>query len=80
MTGFRSQDTLVTRGVRLSLGGSIYDPADPMSKMFFNMLAVFAGFEADLLKVPQVGRSGAFRELARLTVLWPRFDPVSGAA
>jgi DNA invertase Pin-like site-specific DNA recombinase len=44
-------DTLVARGVRLSLGGSIYDPADPMSKMFFNMLAVFAEFEADLLKM-----------------------------
>jgi DNA invertase Pin-like site-specific DNA recombinase len=44
-------DTLVTRGVRLSLGGSTYDPADPMSKMFFNMLAVFAEFEADLLKM-----------------------------
>ncbi|MEV0386150.1 recombinase family protein [Nonomuraea sp. NPDC050643] len=44
-------DTLVTRGVRLSLGGSIYDPSDPMSKMFFNMLAVFAEFEADLLKM-----------------------------
>jgi DNA invertase Pin-like site-specific DNA recombinase len=34
-------DTLVAHGVRLSLGWSIYDPADPMSKMFFNMLAVF---------------------------------------
>jgi DNA invertase Pin-like site-specific DNA recombinase len=44
-------DTLVARGVRLSLGGSIYDPADPMSKMFFNMLAVFAEFEADLLRM-----------------------------
>jgi DNA invertase Pin-like site-specific DNA recombinase len=44
-------DTLVNRGIRLSLGGSIYDPADPMSKMFFNMLAVFAEFEADLLKM-----------------------------
>ncbi|MFC5183619.1 recombinase family protein [Actinomadura harenae] len=44
-------DALVTRGIRLSLGGSIYDPADPMSKMFFNMLAVFAEFEADLLKM-----------------------------
>ena len=44
-------DTLVARGVRLSLGGSIYDPADPMSKIFFNMLAVFAEFEADLLKM-----------------------------
>jgi DNA invertase Pin-like site-specific DNA recombinase len=44
-------DALVARGVRLSLGGSIYDPADPMSKIFFNMLAVFAEFEADLLKM-----------------------------
>ncbi|MFD0480460.1 recombinase family protein [Nonomuraea thailandensis] len=44
-------DTLIARGVRLSLGGTIYDPADPMSKMFFNMLAVFAEFEADLLKM-----------------------------
>lgn len=44
-------DTLVARGVRLSLGGNVYDPADPMSKMFFNMLAVFAEFEADLLKL-----------------------------
>jgi DNA invertase Pin-like site-specific DNA recombinase len=26
-------DTLLARGVRLSLGGSVYDPADPMSKM-----------------------------------------------
>lgn len=44
-------DTLVARGVRLSLGGSVYDPADPMSKLFFNMLAVFAEFEADLLRM-----------------------------
>lgn len=44
-------DTLVARGVRLSLGGNTYDPTDPMSKMFFNMLAVFAEFEADLLKM-----------------------------
>ncbi|MEQ4723606.1 recombinase family protein [Nonomuraea sp. B19D2] len=44
-------DTLLARGIRLSLGGNIYDPADPMSKMFFNMLAVFAEFEADLLKM-----------------------------
>jgi DNA invertase Pin-like site-specific DNA recombinase len=44
-------DTLVARGVRMSLGGSIYDPGRPMSKMFFNMLAAFAEFEADLLKM-----------------------------
>lgn len=42
-------DTLVAQGVRLSLGSTVYDPGDPMSEMFFNMLAVFAEFEADLL-------------------------------
>jgi DNA invertase Pin-like site-specific DNA recombinase len=44
-------DSLVARGVRLSLGGSIYDPADPMGKMFFNILATFAEFEVDLLRM-----------------------------
>ena len=44
-------DSLVARGVKLSLGGTIYDPADPMGKMFFNILATFAEFEADLLRM-----------------------------
>ena len=30
-------DALVERGVKLALGTSIYDPADPMGKMFFNL-------------------------------------------
>jgi DNA invertase Pin-like site-specific DNA recombinase len=37
--------------VKLSLGGTIYDPADPMGKMFFNILATFAEFEVDLLRL-----------------------------
>ncbi len=36
---------------RCRRAGPIYDPGDPMSKMFFTMLAVFAEFEADLLKM-----------------------------
>jgi DNA invertase Pin-like site-specific DNA recombinase len=44
-------DSLVARGVRLSLGGTISDPADPMGKMFFNILATFAEFEVDLLRL-----------------------------
>lgn len=44
-------DSLVARGVRLSLGGQLYDPADPMGKMFFNILATFAEFEVDLLRM-----------------------------
>ncbi len=44
-------DSLVARGVKLSLGGTLYDPADPMGKMFFNILATFAEFEVDLLRM-----------------------------
>jgi DNA invertase Pin-like site-specific DNA recombinase len=36
----------IARGLKLALGASVYDPADPMGKMFFNILATFAEFEA----------------------------------
>jgi DNA invertase Pin-like site-specific DNA recombinase len=44
-------DSLVARGVKLSLGGTVYDPADPMGKLFFNILATFAEFEADIARL-----------------------------
>jgi DNA invertase Pin-like site-specific DNA recombinase len=44
-------DSLAARGVRLSLGGTVYDPTDPMGKLFFNILATFAEFEVDLLRL-----------------------------
>lgn len=44
-------DTLMDRGVKLALGTSIYDPGDPMGKMFFNILATFAEFESDLIRM-----------------------------
>ena len=68
-------DTLVQRGVRLSLGGSIYDPADPMSKMFFNMLAVFAEFEADLLKMRTREGMAVARSRGRLKGKQPKLSP-----
>lgn len=68
-------DALVTRGVRLSLGGSIYDPADPMSKMFFNMLAVFAEFEADLLKMRTREGMAVARARGRLKGRQPKLSP-----
>lgn len=44
-------DALMARGVKLALGSSVYDPTDPMGKMFFNILATFAEFEADLIRL-----------------------------
>ena len=44
-------DRLRERGVKLALGRALYDPGDPMEKMFFNILATFAEFEADLIRM-----------------------------
>ncbi|WP_289154605.1 recombinase family protein [uncultured Salipiger sp.] len=44
-------DRLAERGVRLALGSTVYDAADPMGRMFFNVLATFAEFEADLIRL-----------------------------
>ncbi|MGY1496860.1 recombinase family protein [Streptomyces sp. QTS52] len=41
------------RGIHdeLSLGGSIYDPADPVGQLLFNVLGMTAEFEADLIRM-----------------------------
>ena len=44
-------DDLATRGIKLQIGASIHDPSDPMGKLFFNILATFAEFEADLIRM-----------------------------
>ena len=43
-------DELTRREVRLNLGGSIYDPTDPVGRLLFNVLAMVAEFEADLIR------------------------------
>src|SRR6476620_1718459 len=44
-------DELTTRRVRLSLGGAVYDPTDPVGRLLFNVLAMVAEFEADLIRL-----------------------------
>ena len=44
-------DQLQEKGVKLALGRTIHDPEDPIGKMFFNILATFAEFEADLIRM-----------------------------
>jgi DNA invertase Pin-like site-specific DNA recombinase len=65
-------DSLVARGVRLSLGGTLYDPADPMGKMFFNILATFAGFEVGLLRLRTREGMAVARSRGRLTGKQPK--------
>ena len=42
-------DELLGREIRLNLGGSIHDPMDPIGRLLFNVLAMVAEFEADLI-------------------------------
>jgi DNA invertase Pin-like site-specific DNA recombinase len=41
---------LSARGVRFALGGSVYDWTDPFARMFLQILAVIAEFEANLIR------------------------------
>lgn len=43
-------EELTRRQVKLSIGGSIHDPNDPVGRLLFNMLAMVAEFESDLIR------------------------------
>lgn len=43
-------EELTEREVKLSFAGQVYDPRDPMGKLVFNMMAIFAEFESDLIR------------------------------
>lgn len=43
-------DELTRREVKLSIGGSVHDPTDPVGRLLFNVLAMVAEFEADLTR------------------------------
>ena len=44
-------DELTARQVRLNLGGSVYDPTDAVGRLLFNVLAMVAEFESDLIRM-----------------------------
>jgi len=44
-------DDLTLRAVKLSLGGSVHNPTDPVGRLLFNVLAMVAEFEADLIRL-----------------------------
>ena len=45
-------DELTAGQVRLNLGGSVYDPTDPVGRLLFNVLAMVAEFQSDLIRLP----------------------------
>lgn len=71
-------DSLAARGVRLSLGGSVYDPTDPMGKCFFNILT-FAEFEVDLLRMRTREGMAIARAKGKLKGKAPKLSPIKRA-
>jgi DNA invertase Pin-like site-specific DNA recombinase len=72
-------DSLAARGMRLSLGGTVYDPAEPMGKCFFNILATFAEFEVDLPRMRTREGMAVARAKGRLKGKPPKLSPTRRA-
>ena len=52
-------EDLTRRQVKLSLGGAVHDPTDPVGRLLFNVLAMVAEFEGDLIRMrTREGMSG----------------------
>lgn len=43
-------DELASREIKLNIGGSVHNPLDPIGKLLFNVLAMVAEFEGDLIR------------------------------
>jgi DNA invertase Pin-like site-specific DNA recombinase len=67
-------DELSAQGVALSLGGQVHDPTDPMGKLFFNILATFAEFEVDLLRMRTREGMAVARSKGRLKGRQPKLS------
>ena len=72
-------DELTARGVRLNLGGSIHDPADPIGRLLFTVLSMIAEFEADLARACTREGMAVARAKGRLRGKQPKLKPTREA-
>lgn len=66
---------LAAAGVRLSLGGSVHDPTDPIGRLLFNALAMVAEFESDLIRARTREGMAIAKEKGRLRGRSPKLSP-----
>jgi DNA invertase Pin-like site-specific DNA recombinase len=72
-------DELTKRNVKLSLGGSIHDPTDPVGRLLFNVLAMVAEFEADLIRMRTREGMKIAKAKGRLRGKQPKLKPNQAA-
>jgi len=68
-------DELTTRQLKLSLGGSVHDPGDPAGRLLFNVLAIVAEFESDLIKMRTREGLAVARAAGKLRGRKPKLNP-----
>jgi DNA invertase Pin-like site-specific DNA recombinase len=68
-------DELTKRNVKLSLGGSIHDPTDPVGRLLFTVLAMVAEFEADLIRMRTSEGMQVAKAKGRLRGKQPKLKP-----
>lgn len=68
-------EELAAAGVALNLGGSVHDPADPVGRLLFNVLAMVAEFEADLARMRTREGMKVARAKGRLRGKQPKLSP-----
>jgi DNA invertase Pin-like site-specific DNA recombinase len=70
---------LTAKAVRLNLGGTVYDPVDPVGKLLFSCLAMVAEFESDLLRARTREGMAIARAKGRLKGKRPKLSPTREA-
>jgi len=68
-------DDLTRRQVKLSLGGSLHDPTDPVGRLLFNVLAMVAEFESDLIRLRTREGIKVAKAKGRLRGKQPKLNP-----
>ena len=68
-------EDLTRRDVKLSLGGSVHDPTDPVGRLLFNVLAMVAEFEADLIRLRTCEGMRVAKAKGRLRRKQPKLNP-----
>ncbi len=68
-------DDLTRRHINLSIGGSLHDPTDPIGRLLFNVLAMVAEFESDLIRLRTREGMKVAKARGRLRGKQPKLKP-----
>jgi DNA invertase Pin-like site-specific DNA recombinase len=68
-------EELTATGVMLNIGGSVHDPNDPIGRLLFNVLAMIAEFESDLIRMRTREGMKVAKAKGRLRGKAPKLSP-----